>query len=59
MRQAMRGVLGLVGLFNMLIGFVFLLSPVKLGVQFALSPIGTQGLFKPSNIKVSKLAYHV
>jgi hypothetical protein len=40
----MRGVLGLVGLFNMLIGFVFLLSPVKLGVQFALSPIGTQGL---------------
>ena len=44
MRQAMRGVLGLVGLFNMLIGFGFLLNPVKLGVQFALSPIGTQGL---------------
>jgi hypothetical protein len=40
----MRGVLGLVGLFNILIGFGFLLNPVKLGVQFALSPIGTQGL---------------
>ena len=44
MRQAMRGVLGLAGLFNILIGLGFLFNPTKLAAQFALSPIGIQGL---------------
>ncbi|MFZ4745369.1 MAG: hypothetical protein ACOYLK_00570 [Sphingomonas sp.] len=40
----MRGVLGLAGLFNILIGLGFLFNPTKLAAQFALSPIGIQGL---------------
>ena len=44
MRQGMRAVLGLVGLFNVLIGLGFLFNPVKLAAQFAMAPIGIQGL---------------
>ncbi len=44
MRQGMRVALGLVGLFNMLIGLGFLFNPAKLGAAFALSPVGIQGL---------------
>jgi hypothetical protein len=36
MRQAMRGVLGLAGLFNILIGLGFLFYPTKLAALFAL-----------------------
>jgi hypothetical protein len=44
MRQGMRVVLGLVGLFNILIGLGFLFNPTKLAAQFAMAPIGIQGL---------------
>jgi hypothetical protein len=40
----MRMAVGLVGLFNFLLGLGFLFSPVQLAARFALSPIGTQGL---------------
>ena len=40
----MRGVIGLVALFNGLIGLGFLLNPSKMATEFALSPIGTQGM---------------
>jgi hypothetical protein len=40
----MRVVLGLVGLFNVLIGLGFLFNPAKLAAQFAMAPIGIQGL---------------
>jgi hypothetical protein len=40
----MRILVGLVGLFNFLLGLGFLLNPVLLAARFALSPVGTQGL---------------
>lgn len=40
----MRIAVGLVGLFNLLLGLGFLFSPIQLAARFALSPIGTQGL---------------
>lgn len=40
----MRILVGLVGLFNAVIGLGFMLRPVELAGKFALSPIGTQGL---------------
>jgi hypothetical protein len=40
----MRIAVGLVGLFNILLGLGFLLSPVQLAARFALSPVGIQGL---------------
>lgn len=40
----MRVAVGLVGLFNVLLGLGFLFSPMQLAARFALSPIGTQGL---------------
>lgn len=44
MRGLMRGIIGLVGLFNIVIGLGFLLIPAKLATAFFLTPIGTQGL---------------
>ncbi len=44
MKQAIRIVLGGVGLFNMALGLGFLFQPMRLAAQFALSPIGTQGM---------------
>jgi hypothetical protein len=40
----MRIAVGLVGLFNAILGLGFLFSPIQLATRFALSPIGTQGL---------------
>jgi hypothetical protein len=40
----MRFAVGLVGLFNFLLGLGFLFQPVQLAARFALSPVGTQGL---------------
>lgn len=44
MRTVLRVVIGLVGLFNIIIGLGFLLAPAKLGAAFFLEPLGTQGL---------------
>ena len=41
---SMRIAVGLVGLFNMLLGLGFLFKPVEVAARFALSPLGTQGL---------------
>jgi hypothetical protein len=40
----MRGLIGLIGLFNIVIGLGFLLDPGKLAGQFFLSPMGQQGM---------------
>lgn len=44
MRNVMRVVVALVGVFNLVIGFGFLLDPVKWGTQFFITANGTQGL---------------
>ena len=44
MRNIMRAVIGLVGLFNITIGFGFLATPAALAAKFFLSPLGSQGL---------------
>ena len=44
MRTIMRGVIGLLGLFNLAIGLGFLLAPAKLAAGFFLVPVGSQGL---------------
>ncbi len=44
MKPAMRGLIGLVGLFNIAIGLGFLLMPQKLGLAFFLAPTDIQGL---------------
>ena len=44
MRNAMRALIALVGLFNLAIGFGFLTDPARLGAAFFLSPVGVQGL---------------
>jgi hypothetical protein len=44
MAGVMRVVIGLIGLFNIMIGLGFLLAPARLAGQFFLSPIGIQGL---------------
>ncbi|MES1974371.1 MAG: hypothetical protein V4472_18095 [Pseudomonadota bacterium] len=44
MRNAVRGIIALVGLFNLAIGFGFLLDPAGLGAKFFLTPVGIQGL---------------
>lgn len=44
MAGVMRVVIGLIGLFNVMIGLGFLLNPAQLAGQFFLSPIGSQGL---------------
>jgi hypothetical protein len=43
-KLSMRILVGLVGLFNFLLGLGFLLNPVQLAARFALMPVGTQGL---------------
>ena len=44
MRTMLRGVIGLVGLFNLAIGLGFLFAPAKLALAFFLLPLGSQGL---------------
>ena len=44
MRNAMRVLIALVGLFNLAIGVGFLTDPVRLGAAFFLLPKGNQGL---------------
>lgn len=44
MAGVMRVIIGLIGLFNVMIGLGFLLNPAQLAGQFFLSPIGSQGL---------------
>jgi hypothetical protein len=44
LKTIMRGVIGLVGLFNISIGLLFLAQPAKLGAAFFLSPLTSQGL---------------
>ncbi|MES2065031.1 MAG: hypothetical protein V4522_00070 [Pseudomonadota bacterium] len=44
MRNLMRAVVGLVGLFNIVLGLAFLLDPAQAVARFFLTPLGTQGL---------------
>ncbi len=44
MKTIMRGLVLVLGLFNLVIGLGFLLQPAKLAAAFFLSPVGTQGL---------------
>lgn len=44
MRTVLRGVIGLIGVFNIVVGLGFLLAPAKLGAAFFLEPMGIQGL---------------
>ncbi|MFZ4688239.1 MAG: DUF4345 family protein [Polymorphobacter sp.] len=44
LRTIMRIVIGLVGLLNIALGLGFLLQPARMAADFALSPIGSQGL---------------
>jgi len=44
MRNLVRALVALVGLFNLAIGLGFLLDPSLLGAKFFLSPVGIQGL---------------
>jgi peptidoglycan/LPS O-acetylase OafA/YrhL len=40
----MRALIGLLGLFTMMIGLTFLLMPLSGAASFFISPVGTQGL---------------
>lgn len=44
MKRATQILIGLVGLFNIVIGLSFLFSPAKMAAEFAISPVGTQGM---------------
>jgi hypothetical protein len=44
MRNAMRGGIALVGLFNLALGLGFLVDPAGFGAKFFLAPVGLQGL---------------
>lgn len=44
MRTVLRIIIGLIGLFNIVIGLGFLLAPQKLAAAFFLEPLGTQGM---------------
>lgn len=44
MRNLVRALVALVGLFNLAIGLGFLLDPALLGAKFFLAPAGIQGL---------------
>ena len=44
MRTILRGVIGLLGLFNLAIGLGFLFAPEKLAAAFYIAPLGTQGI---------------
>ena len=44
MRNLIRAVVALVGLFNLVMGLGFLLDPARSGLRFFLTPLGTQGM---------------
>ena len=44
MRNIVRGMVALVGAFNILLGLAFLLDPAQAGLAFFLVSLGTQGL---------------
>ena len=44
MRNVMRVAVGLVGIFNIVLGLGFLTDPAQAGLRFYLSSLGTQGL---------------
>jgi hypothetical protein len=44
MRNTIRVVVGLVGLFNVVLGLGFLIDPAQAGLRFFLMSLGTQGL---------------
>jgi hypothetical protein len=44
MRNTIRVVVGLVGLFNVILGLGFLIDPAQAGLRFFLMSLGTQGL---------------
>ena len=44
MRKAIRAVIALVGLFNLVLGLGFLIDPARLGAAFFLTAADTQGL---------------
>jgi hypothetical protein len=44
MRNVVRAVVGLVGLFNIVLGLGFLIDPAQAGLRFFLTSLGTQGL---------------
>lgn len=44
MREAIRAVIGVVGLFNLALGLGFLIDPARLGAAFFLTATDTQGL---------------
>lgn len=44
MRNIVRVAVGLVGLFNVVLGLGFLLDPAQAGLRFFLTSLGTQGL---------------
>jgi hypothetical protein len=44
MRQAMRIIIGVLGLFNLAIGVAFMFAPIALAAAFFIEPVGVQGL---------------
>lgn len=44
MRNILRIVIGIIGLFNVVIGMGFLVAPQKLALAFYIAPLGSQGL---------------
>lgn len=44
MQLALRGLIGLVGVFNVAVGLGFLFAPARLAKTFFLSPIGVEGM---------------
>ncbi len=44
MRNLMRGLVGLTGAFNVVLGLGFLFDPAQAGLRFFLTSLGTQGL---------------
>lgn len=44
MRTILRIVIGIIGLFNIVIGLGFLFAPEKLALAFYIAPLGSQGL---------------
>jgi hypothetical protein len=44
MRNVARAVIGLAGLFNLVLGLGFLIDPAQAGLRFFLLSLGTQGL---------------
>lgn len=44
MRNVVRAAVGLVGLFNIVLGLSFVIDPAQAGLRFFLTSLGTQGL---------------